>query len=339
MATMQDIADLAGVSKSTVSRALREDPTLTIQDTTREKIRDCAISLGYQIKKEKVMRSFGMIAVIHKDTHFLNQLDNSFYFSVRSAMEQYCLDQRYQIAFFPISYLRDVPREICGAVVMGNFTYEQQKKIDAALRGIPKAFIGKVNYFPERMDWIRYDVKSCVYLAMDYLKENHIRSILYLGGKDVEGTPEIYNKRYHFRNYLKENPQIDCMGEIESIHGADSGYHMMGEWLRENPRKLPDALFVSNDPIAFGALQALYEFGIPVPQKISVISINGDGPSETSVPPLTTVDVHTSQMGKEAIKCILEQLSDRRKVMKEVSFQPEILMRKSVREGKSKVFG
>lgn len=329
MATMQDIADMAGVSKSTVSRTLREDPSLVIQKETRERIKECAVLLGYRMKKDNIMGNLGTVAVIHKDTHFLNQLDNSFYFTARFAMEQYCLNKHYQAMFFPISFLKEVPREICGAVILGNFTKEEQKKIHGILGNVPRAFIGKVNYFPEKADWIRYDVKSCVYLAMDYLREKQIRTVLYLGGLDVEGTPDEFNKRYHFRNYLKENPEMRCVDEIEGLHGTDSGYHMMREWMQRKAQELPEALFVSNDPLAFGALQALYEFNVSVPQKISVISINGDGPSETSVPPLTTVDLHTAQMGEEAVRCILEQLEGKRKVMKAVSFQPEVIIRRS----------
>ena len=53
MATLLDIAQAAGVSKATVSRALREDPTLSITDGTRERILAAARELGYKIKEEK----------------------------------------------------------------------------------------------------------------------------------------------------------------------------------------------------------------------------------------------------------------------------------------------
>lgn len=55
MATLLDIANLAGVSKSTVSRALREDPTLDIGGETRKKIFEIAEKLDYKVKKEKLL--------------------------------------------------------------------------------------------------------------------------------------------------------------------------------------------------------------------------------------------------------------------------------------------
>lgn len=332
MATLQNIADMVGVSKSTVSRVLRADPTLMIQNQTREKILQCAEQVGYQVKKEKLLSTVGIVAVIHKDTHFLNQLDNSYYFTMRYAIEQYCLKERLRVAFYPLSFLKDVPTELQGAVIMGNFTEGQQKQIFAALPDVPKVFIGKVNCLPDKMDWVKYDVKTSVYLALELLRKTNHHSVLYLGGFDVDGTPVECGKRIYFEQFLQEHPEMSCADIVESIHGTESGYHMMKEWLKTNSGNIPDAVFVSNDPLAFGALQALYEYRISVPTDISVISINGDSPASTSTPPLTTVDLHASDMGVEAIKCIIEQSVEKRKNMKSVSFQPSLVIRKSVRE-------
>lgn len=330
MATILDIANLVGVSKSTVSRALREDPTLSIGEDTRKRIFSAAQELGYKIKKEKVISGGLTFVIVHKDTHFLNQLDNAYYFSARYGIEKMCLKHHIQCLFIPYSFLQQLPSRFDGAVILGNFEEGQMREIYSALRGVPLAFIGKINYMQKEMDWITYDIKDCVDIAMQNLLDTHHRNVLYVGGLDVPGTPESYHKLYHFKHFLRMHQEMVAVDVVEGEHGAESGYHMMQEWLSCN-HELPDAIFVSNDPLAVGVLRALTEHEIVVPTEISVISINGDGPGESLAPPLTTVDIHTEIMGEESIACLLEQLRMGRRITKKVLFTPCLIKRKSVK--------
>lgn len=329
MATLLDIANQVGVAKSTVSRALREDPTLSIGEETRGRIYDVAQQLGYKVKKEKLLTRTASIAVIHKDTHFLSQMDNSYYFSVRYGIENACLSRNVQCAFVPFSFLRQISPSLDGIVIMGNFEQSQIDEICAVTKKLPQVFIGKINYRPQQMDWISYDVKACVDMAMEHLAEMGHRTVMYMGGQDVSGTPVEYHKLFHFHNFLSDHPQMVCTDVIEGEHGAESGYQMASAWLLQE-KKLPDAVFVSNDPIAFGVLRAFAEHGIHVPGDVSVIAINGDGPGQSTAPPLTTVDIHTADMGCEAIGCLMEQIEGKRSLMKKVMYAPCLIRRSSV---------
>lgn len=331
MATLLDIANQVGVAKSTVSRALREDPTLSIGEETKSRIYDAAQQLGYKVKKEKLLTRSISIAVIHKETHFLNQMDNSYYFSARYGIESACLSRNIQCSFVPFSFMRQLSPALDGAVIMGNFEKSQIEEICAVTKGIPLVFIGKINYWPQKMDWISYDIKNSVDIAMGYLLETNHRTVMYIGGRDVSGTPEEYHKLYYFRHFLDVHPEMVCMDVLEGEHGAESGYRMASVWLQQK-KQLPHAIFVSNDPIAFGVLRALTEQGINVPGDISVISINGDGPGQSTAPPLTTVDIHTTDMGNEAIACLMEQIEGHRSLMKKVSFAPALIRRNSVEQ-------
>lgn len=329
MATLLDIANQVGVAKSTVSRALREDPTLSIAEETKTRIYDAARQLGYKIKKEKLLTRSASIAVVHKDTHFLNQMDNSYYFSARYGLESACLQHNIQCSFVPYSFLHQISTALDGVVVMGNFEESQIDEICMHTRGIHLAFIGKINYRPQQMDWISYDVKSCVDIAMEYLLETGHSRIMYIGGRDVPGTPIEYHKLFYFKQFLGTHPEMVCTDVMEGEHGTQSGYEMVRTWLRKKDQ-MPQGIFVSNDPIAFGVLRGLAEGGIHVPGDVSVISINGDGPGQSTAPPLTTVDIHTADMGSEAIACLLEQIEGKRSVMKKVLFAPCLVRRGSV---------
>lgn len=329
MATMLEIATAAGVAKSTVSRALREDPTLSIGEETRDRIFQTAQQMGYHIKKKKLLSGASSIVVIHKDTHFLNQLDNAYYFSVRYGIEKVCLTLGIQCSFVPFHFLHQFPMHADGIIVMGNFEKEQIHEMIDFSHKIPMIFIGKINYAPVLMDWVTYDVKASVDMAMQYLLDTGHTTVIYIGGHDVLGTPNEYQKLFHFKHFLAEHPQLTCLDIIEGNHGTESGYQMTQAWLAQH-MPLPQAIFVSNDPIAFGVLRSLAEKDISVPSQISIISINGDGPGASSTPPLTTVDIHTSDMGEEAVRCLHERMQKERTLIKKVLFAPTLISRNSV---------
>lgn len=101
MATLEDVAKLSGVAKETVSRALRNDSTLKLSPDRREKIINSARQVGYEAKSKKNNGEKKTILVIHKDDHFQNQIDNAFYFSMRTGIENACLANAFLCNFVP----------------------------------------------------------------------------------------------------------------------------------------------------------------------------------------------------------------------------------------------
>lgn len=334
MATLLDIAREAGVAKSTVSRVLRKDPTLSTSDQTRAKIFAAAEALGYQIKQEKLLNQEGTsIAVIHKDTHFMNQIDNAYYFSIRSGIEEACYNKKYKFTFTPLQFIDTISDKTNGILIVGNF---EKSQIDTMLYHLNPAnvvFVGKVNYYPDKMDWITYNIKDCVVQSLEHLREQGHRKIAYLGGYDNPDTPADFSKFAYFEQYLKAHRDMEFVGSLVGEHGVDSGYQMMSQWLQEN-RPIPDAFFVSNDPIAIGAIKVLNERQIKVPDEVSMVSINGDSSGVLSFPPLTSIDVHTYEMGREAVEVLGERIQRKRTLSKRVEFCASLVKRGSVKQEK-----
>lgn len=331
MATLIDIAREAGVAKSTVSRVLRLDPTLSTAEETREKIFAAAQALGYQMKEEKMLNTAATnIVVIHKDTHFMNQLDNAFYFAVRSGVEEACYKKKYKFMFTPYQFVEELDEKCSGVLVIGNFERFQVDAILKKVRTSNLVFVGKVNYYPQRMDWITYNIKDCVYKAMDFLREKGHRKIGYLGGYDPEDTPADFSKFSYFEEYIRMYDDMEIKGQLVGEHGVSSGHRLMSQWLKEG-WPMPDAFFISNDPIAIGAIKAMNEAGISVPDEVSVISINGDSSGNLSFPALSSIDVHTYEMGKEAVEVLEERIRGRRSLAKKVEFYAELVKRDSVK--------
>ena len=332
MATLLDIAQAAGVAKSTVSRVLRQDPTLSTSEETREKIFAAAHALGYHMKQEKMLNQVTTnIMVVHKDTHFLNQIDNAFYFSVRSGIEEACYKKKYKFMFTPFQFIGNITEKTDGALIVGNFDKAQVDVILQRIKTPNLVFVGKVNYYPEKMDWITYNIKDCVYKSMDYLRENGHRKIAYLGGYDNEDTPPDFSKYHYFEQYLKEHQEMEFAGSLVGEHGVESGYSLMNEWFLKK-REIPDAFFVSNDPIAVGAIKVLNERYISVPENVSIVAVNGDSSGMLSFPALTSIDVHTFEMGKEAVEVLGERIQRKRTLAKKVEFCTSLIRRGTVKK-------
>lgn len=329
MATLLDIATLAGVSKSTVSRALREDPSLDIGDETRKKIFEIAEKLDYKVKKEKLLTERPTFVIIHKDTHFINQINNAYYFTVRTGIEEICYKNNIQFVFMPIGFLESFTKPVEGALLLGNFSKQQVDFICERIKTDNLVCLAKMNFYPQKMDWITYNIGDCVTMAMQYLYDMGHREIAYFGGYDEEDTTESFSKLYHFKRFLEEHKDVTCVGIVEGEHGSESGYQMMKSWF-ESEKDIPPAIFVSNDPIAIGMTHVLNERGIGIPANTSIISINGDSPGKIAYPPLTTIDIHTYEMGKEAILALEDRMITKRSFTKKVEVQASLVCRSSV---------
>jgi LacI family transcriptional regulator len=81
--------------------------------------------------------------------------------------------------------------------------------------------------------------------------------------------------------------------------------------------------------MAMGAIQALYESGLNVPQDVSIVSFNDISTSKYLIPPLSTVRVHTEFMGATAVGLLLERIKDEREIPKKVVIPTELIIRES----------
>lgn len=98
--------------------------------------------------------------------------------------------------------------------------------------------------------------------------------------------------------------------------------------LLEAPR-IPTALLIANDTMATGALRALHEAKIDVPDQISIIGFNDLATSKFLIPPLTTIRVHINIMAQTAIELLKERIEKDRKIPKKVLIPSELVVRKS----------
>ena len=109
----------------------------------------------------------------------------------------------------------------------------------------------------------------------------------------------------------------------------DSGYRLMRQAIEKLGERLPHAFIIANDTMAVGALRALNEADISVPQRVSVISFNDVAVAKFTTPPLSTVHAATDQMGQTAVELLQARLNDAKRVPRQVNFKSELIMRAS----------
>ena len=102
----------------------------------------------------------------------------------------------------------------------------------------------------------------------------------------------------------------------------------MAQAIKDHKDALPTAFFAGNDSIAIGALRALVDAGIHVPEQVSIVGVNDISISKYMSPPLSTVKVYTELMGETAADMLLEQFAGRQ-ISKKVSLATQLKIRQS----------
>lgn len=328
MATIKEIAEKAGYSVATVSRVLNNDPSLTVPDETREKIYEIADKLNY---RKKTVRPFiKNIAFLYWVTD-KEELEDVYFKTIRIETEKLAKKYNVELVTYKISDGIDkVPDTIEGFVAVGTFS---EKEL-AYLRSITSngVFIDS-SPDPHHFDSVSPDLEQITRQTVDILIEKGHKEIGFIGGtyhNPNSGEEEMDLRERVFRSYMKEKglfqePFVFC----HQGFSVDNGYYLMTKAIKELGDQLPTAFFIAADPIAVGCLQALNEHGIAIPNRVSVISVNNISVAKYVSPPLTTFQIDIKEICKNAIELLLEQIQEKRRIVKTLYLGSELVVRKS----------
>jgi len=273
------------------------------------------------------------LLVIHKDSHFLDHVDNGYYFAIRSGVEEEAARIGLVCRFVPLSRLEEETlHRYAGVLVIGNHPPEVIERICHAVGTRDIVFIGKLNFLPEGFDTITYDVEECVRLALFELLDNGLHDVLFVDGKDRCMIPRHCLKISYVRSFVATHPQMHLVDylEVEEGFGSEAGYHAIKEYVSTR-KQLPEAIFTATDPLGIGVTKACNELHVQIGKDVSIVSINGDNSGQWVSPALTTVDFHARLMGVEAVRIANANENDAHHVTKCVFFKPDLIKGDSVR--------
>ena len=327
MATIKDIAQLAGVSIATVSRVLNYDTTLSVGDETKKRIFEAAEELSY--KKKPVRKQDSVkIALLQWYTE-KEELEDLYYMSIRLGVENRCRHLGvHMVKYFQDNYEELKDNEIQGLIAIGKFSSKQVKELLSITKNI--VFVDS-SPDEERFDSIVIDFeKATEKVLQHFIKKGH-EEIGYIGGREgfKDKTSIIEDQReLAFKSYLEVKGLLNEAFMYSGTFSVDDGHSLMKKAIQEHGDNLPTAFFAGNDSIAVGALRALLEEGISVPERVNIIGVNDISISKYVFPSLSTVKVYTELMGETAVDTLLERIEGR-KTAKKIFISTKLILRNS----------
>ena len=307
MVTIKEIAHAAGVSSATVSRVLNQDQAMSVSDEMRTKIFTIAEQLGYKKSKRtnKHSKSSHRVAIIEWYTE-QEELDDLYYYSIRLGAEKRAQELGYEIIRIFNNDSMAQLENIDGIIAIGKFSPDKIKELETYSDNLVFVDSDTLNY---GHSCVTTDFENSVINVIDYFINNGLKKIGMIAGQETSSDKStlLSDPRLNtFQSYLQQlklyDPNLIKIGSFSS----EAGYKIMKKFIIELGDNLPQAFFAANDALASGALRALQEAKIPVPERVGLISFNDTSLAKYMYPKLSTVTVFTEEMGKQAIQ-ILEQ--------------------------------
>ncbi|MGL5384251.1 MAG: LacI family DNA-binding transcriptional regulator [Culicoidibacterales bacterium] len=342
MATLKDIAEKAQVSVSTVSRVLNYDATLSVSTQTRQTILHIADELNYKkSKKPKLAEqqlSYQPTRKILLVTWYnpMQELADPYYLSVRLGIEAECKLQQFEIVATiqineqPLTHIEF--GGIDGVIALGKFTPEQVAFL-ATLS--PNLIFADSNPNPQRFTCVVADLVGATTQVLEYLIGLGHQKIGFIGGQDQVGNEHesvlIDDVREQtFTNFMQLRAQFTPENVYLGRFHVSDGYQLMQTAIANG--NLPTAFFIASDSMAIGALKALHEHGIRVPEQVSIFGFNNLATAEFSQPALSTVHLHTHELGQYSVKMLAQRFLNGSGILPvQVILPTELIIRDSCR--------
>ena len=316
--TIKDIAQQLGFSVSTVSRALKDHPDISIK--TREAVKQLATLLGYRpnrialnLKNSKT-NTIGLI---------IPEVEHYFFSSIINGIEEIAYENNYYVMVFQSneSYMREVLNLQALATnrvdgVLASFSKETHnfshfnQIIDYE---IPLVFFDRV-VNDMHADTVVSDDFHGAYIAVEHLIKRGCKNIaLYSSPRHLQisqGRHDGYKKA------LEDNGLAYNTDLVYSCDTYEDAMKISRSILKKQNR--PDGVFSVNDMTAIGVLKVAKELGIKIPDELKIAGFENSRSSKVVNPELTTVDQFGFDLGKKAATLLLKRINDQ-----DFTYEPE----------------
>ena len=314
-ATSFDIAHRAGVSQSTVSRALRGSPL--VSEETRLRIEKAATELKYKVDKNasnlRTRHSGTLALLLFEDPTADESHINPFFLSMLGSITRACAQRGYDLLVSFQQLSRDWhadyadTRKADGIILLGYGDYLAYRDKLAALAAQGTRSVRWGAVLPDQPDVsIGCDNYRGGQDASRHLLEQGCRRIAYLGDASSH-YPEFFARYRGYAQVLREaGLDPDPALQVNAESSEESGYQAMQVLLERG--RVFDGLFAASDLIAIGAMRALIDHGRRVPGDVAVAGFDDIPTARFVNPPLTTVRQDTGKAGEALVDALLRQI-------------------------------
>lgn len=314
--TSFDIAELAGVSQPTVSRALRGDPT--VSEGTRKRIEAIALQLNYRIDKNASSLRRGqsrtLALLFFQDPTPDDSLINPFFLSMLGSILRTCARHGYDLltSFQQMSSNWHVEyedsRKADGLILLGygDFALYQERLEQLVTQGTHFVMWGSSR---PGQNWTTMgcDNQAGGRSAGEHLIDIGRRQIAFIGNASPR-YPEFQDRYRGLSDVMRAaGLAIDPSLQVDAITTEESGHEAA---LRLIERGIAfDAIFAGSDLIAVGAMRALEEKGLRVPEDVSIVGFDDIPAAALSHPPLTTIAQDYARAGELLVDALIGQIN------------------------------
>jgi len=332
--TSQDVADLAGVSRTTVSFVINDVKQYNISQETRKKVLDAIKELGYvpnasaRALATRSAKAIGLIMnrspqYIFSDT-FLPQIVGG----LLSVVNQHQLslliewvDSEQQVE----TYHKLIKAKHIDGMILLTPILEDQGLKELETLEIPAVVMGELE--DSNLSSVDIDNRLAAERAVQHLINLGHRKIACITNANLSFS-SAYQRLAGYKDALKD-AGVDVNENLirEADFDPQSGYDAMTSLLEQG--KDFSAVFVASDNVAIGALSAIQDHDLSVPEDLSIIGFDDLPWSKFTDPPLTTIHLPALQLAQNACFLLLEQIQDKESIAKHLRLDFTLVDRKS----------
>lgn len=328
--TLEEVARLAGVSRSTVSRVVNDQPN--VRPETRERVWAAIRESGYQphaIARSLVTKRTHIIGVVIPEAVTTLFTDPFFPILLRGATES-CNEHGYQLMLSLFSssadrqelYGRLVHNAYLDGVIVASAALDDPLIPDLLRDGVPCVCVGRPA--DRRVDSVDVDNVGGAQMAVDHLIRLGHRRIGALAGRldMAAGQDRLEGYRQALASHgIPVEEELIVEGDFTETSGMVGVQQLL-------PAE-PSALFVASDTMAVGALKALRQAGRQVPRDIALVSFDDIPVASAIEPPLTTVRQPIRRMAALAVETLLDLIEHPGSGLRRIVLPTELVIRES----------
>ncbi len=313
--TIKDVAALAGVSPSTVSRTCKNNPS--ISEETKERVRKAMAELGYEPNFQasnlasQNSRTIGIILPASAKEVY----ENSFYLEAIQGISHYCNGRQYMTTIVTgqdEAEILDAVRSMSRSGKVDGFIILYSKKDDPVIdylfnEGLLYILIGKATQYTNQTIYIDNDNLLAGREATEYLYQLGHRRIAYLGSDSSLIFSADRKAGYQLAlasHQLPVRPEY-CV-EVKNV--SENNEEAIRGLLMQKDR--PTAILVSDDILAVSLERVCLENHLAIPEDLSIISFNNSLFARLTSPQLTSIDIGAGQLGSEAASQIINHIEN-----------------------------
>lgn len=339
MVNIRDIAKKANVSPGTVSRVLNNDPTLSINEQTRERIHQTCQALNYVPRKYRGRNKGPCIGIISAISRKIES-DDSYYRKIREKTTQALKAQEYCVDFMIfLPYLEDNwerIKQVDCVIVIGFIKHSIHEKI---YQLNPNLIIVDDYNCSDKYSSVAMNLYQETKSMLDYSAKLGHQNIAFISGKNArlgiknEWVSDILGERERaYDDWMSEN-NLAHFRQLFVGEGwyAQSGYEEASKLLRTD-KSLPSLIIVASDVLALGVVRRLNEKGISVPQDISICSFDDLEIASFLTPSLTTLRIDIDQMVYWVVHLCKEIINEKEFLPARIVLSGKLILRESLRE-------